>query len=686
MSQISRRDLLLGTGALTLAPTLARANRWLQADGSFAFTFFSDTHVTLTRNIQENADMFTEMRAHPFDFGINGGDVTDYGWVGEYRNYQELLKQVPFRVHHVAGNHDVRWSPLGPKAYREGTKDALYSSFDHKGCHFVLLDSTVPLSHYGHFESEMLRWLEADLKKVGRETPVFVVTHHWVGRDGVMVDNEASLLRVLEPYNVKLIFNGHGHSDLLWTWEGMPNTMNKGLYQGSWQRVDVDREKNEVRLARRAGKSSAPKQLLTVPLKSSRERRSVWALPASLKPSTEVAVAIAGATEARWDGGAWRPIENGKVTTAGLVGGTHVLSLRKDPTTFFHAGETRIDAPSGVLRPKWERTLTGGVMSHLRLQDGILYVSAMDGSLAAMRARDGQVLWTAKTNGYCHSSPTIANDLVLVGSADGNLYAFNRKDGRRVWRVATGGPVYASASVAKGVVAIGSGDGSVYGLDLRTGERRWRYDLPKSETSFVQSPAATDGERFYLGAWDKHLYAVDVTTGKLAWRGDCVGTRSWAYSPAIGGPAVGDGRVFVPANGNNLVAFEAATGKQLWNTTSPGDKFGYSSPTLVGNRIYIGCLGDNGEARCVSASTGEILWTAKTGSVIYDSSPSEAAGVVTVGSVNGLVSALAAADGRILGQYRLPTGHLLASPVSEPGAVYAASYSDRVVRLDVSTS
>jgi outer membrane protein assembly factor BamB len=678
---LSRRDLIKVGTAAALSPLARHAQAFIGSD-SFSFAFFSDTHVGLKNNIAENRAMFTEMAGLPLDFGINGGDVTDYGWTAEYANYRDVLKLAPFPVHHIPGNHDVRWSPLGPKAYREGTGDPMYSSFDHKGIHFALLDSTIPLSHYGHFESEMLRWLEADLKHVGRETPVIVATHHWVGRDGVMVDNEAELLRVLEPYNVKIILNAHGHSDLLWTWNGVPNTMNKGLYQLSWERVDIDREKAEMRMSRRTKEAPEQSLIVTVPLAASKEKRQWWPVPAVLR-GDEVLKAPEYATEMRWDDGKWAPIPFTGISAAGLIGGSHSLSLRTNKNTFFFAGRTELAGSNGPLKEAWDRKLTGGVMSHLRLDRGVLYVSAMDGSVTALQAKDGRPVWTAKTGGYCHSSPLVLKDLVVVGSADGNVHAFDRASGKPKWKTPTHGPVYASAAEAQGVVAIGSGDGTIYGLDARTGSVKWRYEIPKSNTAFVQSPAATDGERFYFGAWDKNLYALDARTGDLVWKQDCVGEKTWPYSPAIGGPAVGNGRVFVPANGNILWAFDAKTGEVAWRTSSPGDKFGYSSPCLVGDRIFVGNLGDKGEARCVSATTGDILWTVETGSTIYDSGPCHAAGVVTIGSVSGLLTAVTATDGKIIGQYRMPTGHILASPVAEPGRVYAASYSDHVVAFDI---
>jgi outer membrane protein assembly factor BamB len=99
----------------------------------------------------------------------------------------------------------------------------------------------------------------------------------------------------------------------------------------------------------------------------------------------------------------------------------------------------------------------------------------------------------------------------------------------------------------------------------------------------------------------------------------------------------------------------------------------------VDGRIYIGCLGDRGEVRCIDAADGREVWVAATGSTIYDSSPAVADGLVSVGSVDGSLWVLAADDGRILARHRLPTGHLLSSPAAGGGSVYAGSFSDVVV-------
>lgn len=656
----SRRELLLAGAGAALHPLLR-----LAPEDGFAFAFFSDTHVGLKSNIEENRRMLAEIAAWSPDFAVNGGDVTDYGWVEEYRNYFGLIEGLGFKVHHNPGNHDVRWSPLGPKAFKEGTRGPMYSSFDHKGCHFAILDSTVPLSHYGHFETEMLRWLEADLKRAGRERPVFLFTHHWVGRERLVTDNEHALMKVIEPYNVKIVFNGHGHSDLLWTWDGLVNTMNKGLYQSSWQRAEVDQTKGEVRLLRRAGASSEARLLTSVPLKASREKRPVYALGA---PGTELRIGE----------GTWLPNDAASVAT--LVPGEHRLLLRKDKDTYF-TGPTHTVA-GGTIRETWRLPLTGGVMSHLRLHEGVLYLSAMDGSVRAVDPGTGTTRWASKTGGYCHSSPATDGSLLVVGSADNRVHAYDARSGKERWTFQTGGPVYASPVLVGDLVAIASGDGRIYGLDLKTGKERWRYELPPSNTAFVQSPLATDGTRIFAGAWDRFLYAIDATTGGLAWKAQCT-TKSFAYSPAIGAPVVGEGKVFVPSNDNQLHAFDAASGAVLWKAVGAGDKFGYPSPAYDDGVVYAGGLGDKGNVYAVSASDGAFVWTSEVGETIYDSGVALGEDFLAIGSVSGRLSILDRGTGRVRAQRQLPTGLFLSTCVVEGSRVFAATYNDLAIAFEV---
>lgn len=677
----SRRDVLsLGLG-LAVASCLPRPAAAAD-DGSFEFTYFTDTHVALERNVAECRAMLAKV--HEFSkpvFAVNGGDVTDYGWATEYSNYQRLIRRFGVRTLQTAGNHDVRWSPQGVKIFKERLGPT-YQAFQHKGCHVILLDSTVPLSHWGHYEAEQLRWLEETLRDIGRAAPVILTTHHWVGRDDLRVDNEDELMRLIEPYNVKLILNGHGHSDLLWTWNGVAGTMNRGLYQGSWQRVAIDRSADRLTLERYRKEDDRLTLIAEVALKPSPERRPIWKLGAprvQLGDPIQLIGPLEGA-QARLNQGKWSDLEGTAIATTGLIPGEQVVQVRTKDRTW--SAPVQVDDPASRIEPMWQQRLTGGVMSHLVVAEETLFVSQMDGAVETRSAADGRRIWRSKLGGYCHSTPLVTESLVIVGAADGTMAAFGRASGRPSWTHRSEGPVYASAAVAQSVVIFGSGDGAFYGLDLASGRQVWRTPMPASDTAFAQSKAATDGRFVFISAWDSHIYAIVAESGEIAWRTPLM-PRTFAFSPAISSPAVADGFVYVAANGNGLFCLEAATGRIVWEVAAQGDKYGHSSPVVVGDRLVVGCLGDLGQVRSVRRSDGSEVWTAATGSVIYDSSPAIGAGFCAIGSVANLLNVIDLAEGAVRAQWRLPAGHFLSTPAANGNVVFAATYANRLMAFRV---
>ena len=177
--------------------------------------------------------MFEEIsRSAAAGFCVNTGDVAEIGNDEEYQQLRDALRSLTPKMYIAPGNHDVRWNPRGKDGYVEGTGQRLYQSWDHGGVHFVTLDSTVLLQHWGHISQEQLDWLKKDLDALPAGTPVVIGFHHWIGREKVMVDNEQRLMDLVEPYNVVLWLQGHGHSDIQWSINGVPAVMQKGLYQG----------------------------------------------------------------------------------------------------------------------------------------------------------------------------------------------------------------------------------------------------------------------------------------------------------------------------------------------------------------------------------------------------------------------------------------------------------------------
>ncbi|MDX1933652.1 MAG: PQQ-binding-like beta-propeller repeat protein [Capsulimonadales bacterium] len=689
------RTLALLTFLLLLAHPGVRAD--------FSFVHLTDTHVTARQTADSPAAkdrallLEIAQRTPRPRFAVLTGDVCEAGTPEEFAAFRALRDRFPVRLYVAPGNHDVRWNPQGKTGFEKGTGQPLYQSWDHENVHFVLLDSTVLLQHWGHFGRKQLDWLANDLKKVGRRKPVIIGFHHFLYRPGdAQIDNADALRKVIEPYNVRLFLIGHGHSDIEWSIDGIPAIMARGLYQGSYHLIRVTGDRLTV--YRRTEKTPEPTvPILTVPLepvKQPRREASVSVrdnigtvrlkrgeLPSDAVSAFRVNSGEEIAMEPTADG------FEGRFRLVSATPGHHTVTItttlpdqRAYQTVLplrLESGETaRRTGAREVIRPRWTFDVGGEVQGKIALSDNTLYVPTMSGDLVALRTDTGRERWRFRTGGPIFSTPLVTGNTVIFGSVDGSVYALDTATGKLRWRARTGGPVFAGAAVAGQVVCIASSDAKIYGLDLRDG--RILRTVPVG--GLYQSQAATDGTRFFLGGWDNAFRCLDAATGQEIWqqkfgrnaRGDLL----FYYAPAIGSPAVGDGRVYVTSNDGWLHAMDAASGNVLWEVRGPS--LGYGSPLLHQGRIYGPSLTPQGRVFCFDAGDGKKIWEQPTGSVIYDSSCAFGGGNIYVGGVDGTFSALRADDGSVLWQYRLSPGHLLSSPVTDDHSVYIGSLSGEV--------
>jgi polyvinyl alcohol dehydrogenase (cytochrome) len=136
----------------------------------------------------------------------------------------------------------------------------------------------------------------------------------------------------------------------------------------------------------------------------------------------------------------------------------------------------------------------------------------------------------------------------------------------------------------------------------------WHWSaVPKPPTNtLLFSSAITVGGVIYIGANTGDFYALNETTGKLIWRDILPYTPAFTsgphHCPSPAGIATaatvstdrvtGKVVVYVAAGDTYLRALDAATGTQLWRSQVGGpytsDYYNWSSPTVVGGRIYVG--------------------------------------------------------------------------------------------------
>lgn len=243
--------------------------------GVFTFAFITDLHVQPGEQAERVRRCIRSVNSmQGCDFAISGGDLiedglgTDYETVHEcYNLAQSILTDLKIPVYHTIGNHDLFGiyvesgaSPdhpeYGKEIYRRRIgQGRTYYSFDRNGWHFVSLDSVQVTGRrfIGGVDSQQVDWLRSDLAATGNEHPICLISHipmvsAWVQlRHGMTVlpaaegfiTNNKELYLALEPYNVKLVLQGHLHILEDWYFRGA-RFICSGAVRGGWGPSPLD--------------------------------------------------------------------------------------------------------------------------------------------------------------------------------------------------------------------------------------------------------------------------------------------------------------------------------------------------------------------------------------------------------------------------------------------------------------
>ena len=149
----------------------------------------------------------------------------------------------------------------------------------------------------------------------------------------------------------------------------------------------------------------------------------------------------------------------------------------------------------------------------------------------------------------------------------------------------------------------------------------WALDID-SPNGLVAEPIVVDGV-IYLTAPFSKVYAVDAVSGKLIWLFDPtvrtdIGTIGSSWAVRVNrGVAVWDGLVYVGTGDCRLIAIDAATGLQRWESKVCDSTEAYGAgvtgaPRVGGGKVYIGYLGADqgvrGSIVAFDARSGKEVW------------------------------------------------------------------------------
>jgi 3',5'-cyclic AMP phosphodiesterase CpdA len=249
MNNQNRRDFLKTAGVLTAASCLP-LNLVELAFGdtgkNFTFAYISDAHIQQIKGTKfvNNWDRGliravaeTNLLDPKPDFVVFGGDLAQLGKKAELDHGAEMLAKLNYKIYPLLGEHDY-YLDLG-KYWSELYGDHYYS-FDHKGVHFVVLNSILTYDDWTFNRwptaeqrmSEMAgldnpngspfmvgetqrEWLSQDLAQVSKDTPVVVFSHSPIQKIykgwNFWTDDAEEVQALLKPFKNVTVVYGHVH-------------------------------------------------------------------------------------------------------------------------------------------------------------------------------------------------------------------------------------------------------------------------------------------------------------------------------------------------------------------------------------------------------------------------------------------------------------------------------------------
>ena len=406
--------------------------------------------------------------------------------------------------------------------------------------------------------------------------------------------------------------------------------------------------------------------------------------------------------------------------------------------------------------------------------------------LDSSRIAELRPLWTVTTDGNVAATPAVMDGLVYATDFGGSLWAVDAATGQIIWKNAIGSYTGVPGDVSRttpahwqgalimgdGAQAVNTQEGAiVFALDAKSGRPKWRTKVEADPAAMITSAPIVDSGVVFVGTASKaetqdrpttfrgSVLALSADTGKILWqtyltKQGYTGVGVWGSTPAVDHDA---GLVYV-ATGNNysvpagvcaaperanctqspadnhvdsVVALDVKTGRIAWAARTLTDdvstNFDHDGPdydfaqgpslftTEVGGKLttLVGAGQKSGVYWALNPATGEVVWktevgpgtglggmmwgSATDGKRIYVSISNAAHTPISIASATaesqtttgGFWAALDAATGAVLWRTPDPQGAIdIGALTVGNGVVYAGSLApqgENMYALDAAT-
>lgn len=671
------------------------------AKGEPNFVNLTDVHVYDPSSAERATGQFQQLNAlapEP-DFILLSGDLTYNATPTEFENYQSAAASSKYPIWTSPGNHELKY-PTPQATYAEAIDNYRHFqgpewySFDYRNMHIVMLDN-----YRGQKEADQLEWLRRDLAQVdpGRE---LVAAAHVPFSGGLTEPNQTPLVELLRKHNVKIVLSGHVHG----------NDVDPSTFPGGRQIVTspaTDPQEGSPEGFRRiVGTGDGTIATPFTAFDRHRQLTVVNPAPGTTVPRQASPVLINAYDTStpparvayRVDGGDWhrlRPVSRWSWTDEDgltLRPGSHRLEAVMTDTAgkTWSTTSTFTVATTPAVRPhadtNWP-TLQGDNQHTGQVQTTV----SAPLNLAWVYHSGGAIL---------SSSPVVADGVAYVGvrdedgTAHNGIAAIDPVTGRQRWRQTTDAPVDATPTVAGGLVYASTVRGTVLALDARTGhvvwqvrngvgqdgvQRAWAFAGPVVADGVVYQSVSTNTCCTIWGG--TNMLALDARTGKQRWN-STPATDGYGSTDRPGAPTIAGDLVLFTGDGRYVTAIDRATGTERWRHYPTIAARYRSAPAVSAGRVY---LQGQGKLEALDLATGNVLWKDADPGYNEGRGTPAVSGSVVVSPIGAQgIAGFDAATGRRL--WTTTTGGAVeSSPVISGDTVYAGAKDGKFSALDLRT-
>jgi outer membrane protein assembly factor BamB len=208
----------------------------------------------------------------------------------------------------------------------------------------------------------------------------------------------------------------------------------------------------------------------------------------------------------------------------------------------------------------------------------------------------------------------------------------------------------------------------------------------------ITAPVAKDGRIFVIDSAMK-VSAYDANTGKRVWENQLKAINPhWDEFSVGAGLAIAGNKLIVATGFAYVTALDLADGKEVWKRRVDSPMSG--SPAIMGNRAFM--TSTNNDFYAIDTDTGEIMWNdqaiAESARILSSPSPAVTQDILAVGYSSGELIAYLPANGRRLWSDTLSTtgrytplsviNDIAGKPTIQDGIVYVASHSGILTAID----